>query len=342
MKENLFEINDLGAQLDGHPVLEITLSNAHATVTLFSFGATLQSFALALPGFAKRDVVLGYPSWQDYQKTFDYNSNAYLGAIIGPIAGRIAKARIPFQADVFQFEANEGQHLLHGGKTCFSNVNWKLQSCEDKPYPQVTFCIETAACGIELPGNLNTEVTYTLKEFELTIQIKCLALENTVANPTQHAYFNPGGHQESVLDSETWLFSQGYLALNKEKLPTGETIQLSHKKDAKESFNLSTLPFYPAIDNAFVLDQAEHQAELIAQDGFRLKFSTNQPVFQVYIGGEVVLNGKDGLRYHCFSGICLEQQSEPDAPNQENFSDIYLEKGCEKTNLLTIHFDQNT
>ena len=342
MKENLFEINDLGAQLDGHPVLEITLSNAHATVTLFSFGATLQSFALALPGFAKRDVVLGYPSWQDYQKTFDYNSNAYLGAIIGPIAGRIAKARIPFQADVFQFEANEGQHLLHGGKTCFSNVNWKLQSCEDKPYPQVTFCIETAACGIELPGNLNTEVTYTLKEFELTIQIKCLALENTVANPTQHAYFNPGGHQESVLDSETWLFSQGYLALNKEKLPTGETIQLSHKKDAKESFNLSTLPFFPAIDNAFVLDQAEHQAELIAQDGFRLKFSTNQPVFQVYIGGEVVLTGKDGLRYHCFSGICLEQQSEPDAPNQENFSDIYLEKGCEKTNLLTIHFDQNT
>jgi aldose 1-epimerase len=342
MKENLFKINDLGAQLDGHPVLEITLTNAHATVTLFSFGATLQSFALALPGFAKRDVVLGYPSWQDYQKTFDYSSNAYLGAIIGPIAGRIAKARIPFQADVFQFEANEGQHFLHGGKTCFSNVNWKLQSCEDKPYPQVTFCIETAACGIELPGNLKTEVTYTLKEFELNIQIKCLALENTVANPTQHAYFNPGGHQESVLDSETWLFSQGYLALNKEKLPTGETIQLSHKKDAKESFNLSTLPFYPAIDNAFVLDQAEHQAELIAQDGFRLKFSTNQPVFQVYIGGEVVLTGKDGLRYHCFSGICLEQQAEPDAPNQENFSDIYLEKGCEKTNLLTIHFDQNT
>jgi aldose 1-epimerase len=342
MKENLFEINDLGAQLDGHPVLEITLTNAHATVTLFSFGATLQSFALALPGFAKRDVVLGYPSWQDYQKTFDYSSNAYLGAIIGPIAGRIAKARIPFQADVFQFEANEGQHFLHGGKTCFSNVNWKLQSCEDKPYPQVTFCIETAACGIELPGNLKTEVTYTLKEFELNIQIKCLALENTVANPTQHAYFNPGGHQESVLDSETWLFSQGYLALNKEKLPTGETIQLSHKKDAKEPFNLSTLPFYPAIDNAFVLDQAEHQAELIAQDGFRLKFSTNQPVFQVYIGGEVVLTGKDGLRYHCFSGICLEQQAEPDAPNQENFSDIYLEKGCEKTNLLTIHFDQNT
>lgn len=340
MKENLFEIKDLGAQLDGHPVLEITLSNAHANVTIFSFGATLQSFALALPGFAKRDVVLGYPSWQDYEKTFDYNSNAYLGAIIGPIAGRIAKARIPFEADAFQFEANEGQHLLHGGKTCFSNVNWKLQSCEDKPYPQVTFCIETAACGIALPGNLSAEVTFTLKEYELTIQIKCLALENTIANPTQHVYFNPGGHQASVLDSETWLHSPGYLALNQEKLPTGETIRLSQVKAINKSFQLATLPFYPAIDNAFVLNQAEHQAELIAQDGFRLKFSTNQPIFQVYIGGEVATPGKNGLRYHRYSGICLEQQAEPDAPNHENFSDIYLQKGHVKTNLLRINFEQ--
>lgn len=334
------KIKDLGEQLDGQPVLEITLSNAQAEVTLFSFGATLQSFAIALPGYAKRDVVLGYPSWQDYQKTFDYSSNAYLGAIIGPIAGRISKARIPFQADAFQFEPNEGQHLLHGGKTCFSNVNWQLQSCEEEPNPQVTFLIETAACGIELPGHLRAEVTYTLKKFELDIQIKCIALEDTIANPTQHAYFNPGGHQASILDIEAWLHTQGYLALNTEKLPTGETIQLSNKKDVKESFNLSTLPFYPAIDNAFVLDQAEHQAELIAKDGFRLKFSTNQPVLQVYIGGEVALSGKDGLCYHRYSGICLEQQAEPDAPNQENFSDIYLQKGREKTNLLQINFEQ--
>ena len=340
MKENLFEIKDLGVQLNGHPVLEITLSNAHATVTLFSFGATLQSFTIAFSGYTKRDVVLGYPRWQDYQKTFDHSSNAYLGAIIGPIAGRISKARIPFQADAFQFEANEGQHLLHGGKTCFSNVNWKLQSCEQEPYPQVTFLIETAACCIELPGNLRAEVTYTLKELELAIQIKCIALADTIANPTQHAYFNPGGHQASVLDSETWLYAQGYLALNKEKLPTGEIIQLSHKKDVKESFKLSTLPFYPSVDTAFVLDRVEQQAELIAQDGFRLKFSTNQPIFQVYIGGEVDLTGKDGLRYHRYSGICLEQQAEPDAPNQEKFSDIYLKKGCEKTNLLRINFEQ--
>jgi aldose 1-epimerase len=340
MEANLIEIKDLGAKLDGQPVLEITLSNAQAAVTLFSFGATLQSFAIALPGFAKRDVVLGYPNWKDYQKTFEYSSNAYLGAIIGPIAGRISKARIPFQADAFQFEANEGQHLLHGGKTCFSNVNWSLLSYEEQPYPQVTFFVETVAYNIALPGNLRAEVTYTLKEFELAIQIKCIAIEDTIANPTQHAYFNPGGQQASILDSEIWMHTQGYLKLNSEKLPTGETIRLKHKEDFIKPINLLALSFYPQIDNAFVLNQADYQAELIANDGFRLKFSTDQPVFQVYIGGEVDLTGKDGLRYHRYSGICLEQQAEPDAPNHENFSDIYLEKGREKTNLLQINFEQ--
>ena len=334
------KIKDLGEQLNGHPVLEITLSNTQASVTLFSFGATLQSFSIALPDFAQRDVVLGYPSWQDYQKTFNYSSNAYLGAIIGPVAGRIANARIPFQTETFHFEPNEGQHLLHGGKTCFSNVNWRLLSSEEKPYPQATFLLETAATNINIPGNLRTEVTYTLKEFELAVQIRCLALEDTVANPTQHAYFNPGGLQASILDSKVLLNTSHYIELNEDKLPTGGLISIPQKDPDNELYLLSDLKHYPQIDNAFVLEQAYPQAELIAQDGFCLKFSTNQPVFQVYIGGEVDFCGKEGLRYHRYSGICLEQQAEPDAPNQENFSDIYLQKGQEKTNLLLINFEQ--
>lgn len=336
----MLEILDAHFELDQTPVLGFSLKNERACVLLNSFGATLQSFSLALPGFVKRDVVLGYPSWSAYHQLFEQNQSAYFGAIVGPIAGRITQAKIPFKNDIFHFEANEGPHLLHGGTRNFSNVNWKLLSYEEEPYPKVTFFLETTAYNIALPGNLRCEVSYTLMENALQINIRSIALEDTLANPTQHAYFNPGGHQASVLDTETWLHTQGYLALNKEKLPTGETIQLSHKRDANETFNLSTLPFYPAIDNAFVLDQAEHQAELIAQDGFRLKFSTNQPIFQVYIGGEVHFTGKDGLRYHRYSGICLEQQAEPDAPNQVNFSDIYLPKGLEKTNLLQINFEQ--
>ena len=62
---------------------------------------------------------------------------------------------------------------------------------------------------------------------------------------------------------------------------------------------------------------------------------------QVYIGGASTINAKEDVLYHKYSGICLEQQAEPNAPNQENFSDIYLKKGQQKTNYLLIDFQQN-
>ena len=339
----LVRIKDNGEQLDGHPVLEILLSNANAAVTLFSFGATLQKFKIEVPDFHKRDIVLGYKDWDTYHKTFEKRPNAYFGAIIGPIAGRITNAKIPFKNDFFQFEANEGPHLLHSGKRSFSNVNWKLLSFEENPYPQVTFLLETKACNIEHLGHLRCEVSYTLKNFTLEIKIDSIALEDTLANPTQHSYFNPNGHQGSVLDTEAWIAADSYVELDKEKLPTGR--MLSIKGDTSlPSSNKLEYPLhsrFEGLDLSFILNAKQPQAQLIAADGFKLRFDTNQPVFQVYVGGETNIPGKDEIRYHRYSGICLEQQAEPDAPHHENFSDIYLLKGQRKTNNILINFEQH-
>ena len=109
----------------------------------------------------------------------------------------------------------------------------------------------------------------------------------------------------------------------------------------------SSTPFFPlqtifeGLDHAFLLNAKEAQAKLIAADGFELRFNTNQPVIQVYVGGAVAFEGKEGAKYHRHSGICLEQQAEPDAPNQLNFSDIYLSKGQRKTNTMQINFEQS-
>lgn len=338
--QSTLKIKNLAVERDGQPVLEATLSNTHATVSILSYGATLQKFKIAAPGFEKRDVVLGYSDWTSYQQLFACNKSAYFGAIIGPIAGRIAHARVPFQADFFQFTPNENEHLLHGGQHNYSNINWKLLRHEQTPYPSITFVLESNS-KIEIPGKLRCEATYTLKEDELELQIKSIAAEDTLVNTTQHSYFNPGGHKGSVLDCQIRMQTQGYLALNKDKLPTGEMIQLLAHDDLDKSFNVSSLAFYPNLDTAFVLSQDAHQAKLIASDGFQLNFSTNQPVFQVYIGGETDFQAKDSAMYHRYSGICFEQQAEPDAPNHVNFSDIYLSKGQVKTNFLSINFKQS-
>jgi aldose 1-epimerase len=177
-------------------------------------------------------------------------------------------------------------------------------------------------------------------EMEIQIQIETIALEDTIANPTQHGYFNPNGHQGSVLDVQTFLFTEKYLELNREKLPSGVLLKTSENRDPNEPLLLAEFDQYPHVDTAYILNKKKHQARLIAADGFQLQFSTNQPIFQVYIGGEVAFQGKEGQAYHRYSGICLEQQAEPDAPNHSNFSDIYLSKGHSKINSLTIQFEQ--
>ena len=333
------QIVDLNVELDDKPVYQVILSNAKATVSLFSFGATLQSFVVDLPGFNTRDLILGYSDWSTYQHTFDFSGNAYMGAIVGPVAGRIANARIPWKDESWTFEPNEGDHLLHGGRHCFSNHNWTLKETKDTPYPTVSFELQEKE-KFNLPGMLHCLVTYTLTETALEIAIKSTALEDTIVNPTQHCYFNPNGHHGSILDAQAFIFAEGYLELNQEKLPTGRIQSLQDSKVIDLPLSLADFQLYQQLDTAFVLNKDKQQARLLATDGFQLTFSTNQPLLQVYIGGEVDFCGKEGRRYHRYSGICLEQQAEPDAPNQENFSDIYLKKGQEKTNLLLINFEQ--
>ena len=336
------QIEEFALQIDGKKVQEISLFNANAQVKISTFGATLLSFDITCSGFQRRDIVLGYRDFESYQKAFEQSGNAYFGAIVGPVAGRISNAKIPWKAGVFEFEPNEGMHLLHGGNKCFSNSNWELISSQEQPFPSVTLALETKANQITLPGNLRCEVTYSLKDFALELRINSIALEDTLANPTQHSYFNPNGHQASILNSEAWIAADTFLRLNQEKLPTGGLFPLF----VDSSFSSNT-PFFPlqtifeGLDHAFLLTAKEAQAKLVAADGFELRFDTNQPVIQVYVGGAVAFEGKEGAKYHSYSGICLEQQAEPDAPNQLNFSDIYLQKGQSKTNTMRINFEQS-
>jgi aldose 1-epimerase len=335
---NLASVRDLGAIINGLPVQEITLKHQNAAITVLTYGATLQRFEIGIPGFEKRDVVLGYDDWRSYVASFNEPPIAYIGAIVGPIAGRVANAKIPWKNSTWNFEPNEGQHLLHGGNTCYSNVNWSLAAIESEPQPSATFLLESHP-EMQLPGALLAKVKYTLFDFELHIEIETTALEASLSNPTQHGYFNPNGHEGSILDTDVFIQSAAFLELNNDKLPTGKVVGLmGYFGEKKEYYSLK--PLYSTLDHAFLLNGQDEQAILEAKDGFQLKFTTNQPVFQIYVGGQTTALGKHSQTYHRYSGICLEQQAEPDAPNHENFSDIYLSKGEMRNNTLSINFQQ--
>jgi len=94
------------------------------------------------------------------------------------------------------------------------------------------------------------------------------------------------------------------------------------------------------LDDVRSIDQEKERSSFLTVICILSFVGNGLGIAQGFLGGEVAFQGKEGQAYHRYSGICLEQQAEPDAPNHSNFSDIYLSKGQSKINLLTIQFEQ--
>ncbi|MEL6922266.1 MAG: galactose-1-epimerase, partial [Pseudomonadota bacterium] len=88
------------------------------------------------------------------------------------------------------------------------------------------------------------------------------------------------------------------------------------------------------LDHNFCLDQARgplrHAARLAsARSGVALDVSTTEPGVQVYTADHVPqrTTGLDGISYGPRSGIALETQVWPDAPNRIDFPSAVLRPG---------------
>ena len=87
------------------------------------------------------------------------------------------------------------------------------------------------------PGNLTTNVFYTLKEDNsLEISYEAQTDKTTVINLTQHSYFNLSGNfSESITDHELQINAEKFLPINSNLVPTGE-----RRPVHKTSFDFNT------------------------------------------------------------------------------------------------------
>ena len=70
-----------------------------------------------------------------------------------------------------------------------------------------------------------------------------------------------------------------------------------------------------------------------------LEIFTTQPGIQFYTGVHTKnQKGKNGNTYQPYSGLCLETQHFPDAPNQVNFESTILQKQDTYHHKLTYRF----
>ena len=139
-------------------------------------------------------------------------------------------------------------------------------------------------------------------------------------NLANHAYFNLGG---PLSEHELLLNAEHYTPVDDRLIPTGEIAPL--KGSALDYSDWKALGD-TAIDHNFVLPEdgkLRRAASLrLRATQLQLDVVTTQPALQVDTG--------DGLTtpFTPRSGICLEAQGFPDAPNQPIFPNIVLEPGA--------------
>jgi aldose 1-epimerase len=314
-------------------------NNKGASLTLMSYGATIQSLKIPVEN-KLRDIVLGFDSVDDYKKSFNLPSPPYFGALVGRFAGRIKAGKFNIENKTFTLNCNAGKNHLHGGKKGFSMQEWRLESLNQVENPSITLAYESPDLEENYPGILTVKVTYTLFETNsVEIKIEAVSTNNTILNLTNHSYFNLDGVFSDVTSHGLLLHSEKSLAVDSEQIPTGIFSDL-----IEEPFQFMIDKNVPSeIDTTFICKPMETFATLLSGDlKLKMTVATTQPAVHVYVGGNCFgeIKGKNQQIYNTRSGICFETQNFPDAPNHSNFPNCYL-KPNEKYEHKTIFNFQN-
>ncbi len=306
--------SSFGLLSDGREVLKHKIVNANGyELEVSNYGATITNLLVPVSDSEKIDVVLGFDSAADYEKSFSLPNAPYMGAAVGLYAGRINNASFEHNGTTIELDKNHGEHQLHGGFTNLSNQLWDFNT-EKSDKNQLVFEISTKLNARNYDAIAKVEVHYVLSEENaLIVRFFAKTDYSFPINLTQHSYFNLDGNGESVLNQKVKVFSESFLEVTAEGIPTGKI---------NSTNNFSQLTNCPSsIDNTFALAQpiaAELHSE---KTKITMTLFTNQPAVHIYVGGNCFnsIEGKNAASYGETSGICFETQNYPDAPNQKHF-----------------------
>jgi aldose 1-epimerase len=337
-----------GTLADGGVVEMVTLASADVEMRVISYGARVVSLQTKDREGRMGDVALGYDALGPYVE----NANAYLGAIAGRFANRIAQGRFVLEGETVQTTINDGVNMLHGGVEGFDRRNWSAVAVPDG----VEFTLVSAEGDQGFPGTLTVRVRYTLREGVVRIAYSAKTDKTTVVNLTNHTYFNLDGEASgTVLDEMLRLEADFFTPVgDAAAIPTGEIAAVAGTPfdftrataiGARIGEENDQLTYGRGYDHNWVgrgkVGARRPAATLYApKSGRVLRVETTEPGIQFYSGNflDGTLVGKSGVAYVQRSGLCLETQAFPDAPNHAGFPGAVLKPGEAYESVTTWAF----
>lgn len=185
------KVYDFGICSNGDIAKAFTLTNNNnIRAELTNFGAVLISLFVPDKQGKLDDVVLGFDTLEKYSE----NNICYFGSTIGRNSNRIKNACFSLNGVTYTLDKNErNKNNLHSG---FKSYNLRLWDyLIDEKSNSVSFSLISPSGDQGFPGEFDITVTYTLtNNNELKINYCGKSSEDTIANMTNHSYFNLSGH----------------------------------------------------------------------------------------------------------------------------------------------------
>ena len=338
--KNVIRKEVFGTTPDGHSVNLYTMTNAHGMeVRAMNYGGIVVSLRVPDRSGTLADVVLGYDDLKPY-----LTNKPYFGALIGRYGNRIADGKFTLDGVEYHLAKNNGPNSLHGGLEGFNKVLWHAESAESNRGVELVLTYTSKDGEEGFPGNLKTNVTYTLTEQnELIFEYEARTDKATPVNLTHHGYFNLAGEGNGdVLEHELMLNADRFTPVDKTLIPTGELrsvigTPLDFTKPnaigTRIHENFEQLAIAGGYDHNFVIHRKGDSLELTARvyeprSGRVMEVLTTEPGVQFYssnfLDGE---QGKKGHIYNKHAAFCLETQHFPDSPNHPDFPSTLLRPG---------------
>jgi len=324
---------------------------------IITYGALIRSLKVPSPKTGETvDIMLGLKGLDEYMAD---GSNH--GSVVGRSANRISGASFEIAGVKYSIPANDGPNNLHSGNPAYQNVFWEgsvlSKDDTDKMIADsgiagiaeadgesvlLKYTSPDGACGF--PGNLKTEVLYAwLADKTLLILYMGESDKATVFAPTNHSYFNLGGHDAGYVGDELIMINADQITLKDEfNCPDGRISDVEGTDfDVREYSFMSQLiesdepqiTMSSGIDQNFILKNPEGTFSFAAsltdpKTGITMETLTDLPGIQIYAGNHLGGDMQKGDKpYKPYDAVCLEAQMFPNAVNIPDFKSPIIPAG---------------
>ena len=298
-------------------------------VTVLTLGATVLSLRVPDKNGNIVDVALGMTDVQSL-----LNNGAYMGAVVGRCANRIAGGKFTLNGKHYQVTKNDGANSLHGGAR---GANSKVFEVDKVDQRANSLTLHTVLGDGEdgYPANLELRVKYTVSGSGLEIDYYAESDGDTLCNPTNHAYFNLNGESDgNALDNILQVNADSFLLIGDDFIPTERVSVCATPFDFRVAKTIGRdiasqdkqLMIARGYDHCFCLNNKHACMAGSKKTGIKLDVYTDMPGMQLYTGN--FLNGEQGKSFYGkHAGFCLETQFYPNAINRNDCAQPILKKG---------------